>query len=89
MDASLRLIDERKDDAMVLFWFSVLDSGERIFLPDSFYFCPPFALQLPVSLERQYPNSKLLDTYVGIVDSTEGISDKKIFLARLSRAADR
>jgi hypothetical protein len=42
MDASLRLIDERKDDAMVLFWFSVLDSGERIFLPDSFYFCPPF-----------------------------------------------
>jgi hypothetical protein len=27
--------------------------------------------------------------YVGIVDSTEGISAKKIFLARLSRAADR
>jgi hypothetical protein len=26
---------------------------------------------------------------VGIVDSTEGISAKKIFLARLSRAADR
>jgi hypothetical protein len=51
MDASLRLIDERKDDAMVLFWFSVLDSfwGEN---PGQFFF-----------ISAGLSNSKLLDTW--------------------------
>ena len=63
MDASLRLIDERKDDAMVgvvlvlCFGFIL---GRELFLPEFFFY---FRRLIQQQATR----------YVGIVDSTEGI----------------